>query len=48
MSAASQVTFQRSRGRPGGLAMATNPKDVPRHYYSLEEYFALEQASGAT
>lgn len=27
--------------------MATNPKDVPRHYYSLEEYFALEQASDA-
>jgi Uma2 family endonuclease len=29
------------------LAMATNPKDVPRHYYSLEEYFALEDASDA-
>jgi Uma2 family endonuclease len=27
--------------------MATNPKDVPRHYYSLEEYFALEDASDA-
>ena len=27
--------------------MATNPKDVPRHYYSLEEYFALEKASDA-
>jgi Uma2 family endonuclease len=27
--------------------MATNPKDVPRHYYSLGEYFALEQASDA-
>jgi Uma2 family endonuclease len=27
--------------------MATNPKDVPQHYYSLEEYFALEQASDA-
>jgi Uma2 family endonuclease len=26
---------------------ATNPKDAPRHYYSLEEYFALEQASDA-
>lgn len=27
--------------------MATNPKDVTRHYYSLEEYFALEHASDA-
>lgn len=27
--------------------MATNPRDVPRHYYSLTEYFALEQASDA-
>lgn len=27
--------------------MATNPKDVPSHYYTLEEYFALEQASDA-
>ena len=27
--------------------MATNPKDVPQHYYSLEEYFALEQTSDA-
>lgn len=27
--------------------MATNPIDVPRHYYSLNEYFALEQASDA-
>jgi Uma2 family endonuclease len=27
--------------------MATNPKDAPRHYYSLGEYFALEQASDA-
>lgn len=27
--------------------MATNPKDVPRHYYSLNEYFALEQAGDA-
>lgn len=27
--------------------MATNPKDVPRHYYSLDEYFALEKASDA-
>lgn len=27
--------------------MATNPKDAPRHYYSLEEYFALEQAGDA-
>jgi Uma2 family endonuclease len=27
--------------------MATNPKDAPRHYYSLDEYFALEQASDA-
>jgi Uma2 family endonuclease len=27
--------------------MATNPKDMPRHYYSLDEYFALEQASDA-
>lgn len=24
--------------------MATNPKDAPRHYYSLDEYFALENA----
>jgi Uma2 family endonuclease len=28
-------------------AMATNSIDVPRHYYSLNEYFALEQASDA-
>ena len=27
--------------------MSANPKDVPRHYYSLEEYFALEDASDA-
>lgn len=28
--------------------MATNPKHVPRyHYYSLDEYFALEEASDA-
>jgi Uma2 family endonuclease len=27
--------------------MATNPKDVPRHYYSLDEYFALEHAGDA-
>ena len=27
--------------------MATNPKDVPQHYYTLEEYFALEKASNA-
>ncbi|MBV9927659.1 MAG: Uma2 family endonuclease [Acidobacteria bacterium] len=27
--------------------MASNPKDVPQHYYSLEEYFALEDASDA-
>src|SRR5688500_111835 len=27
--------------------MATNPKNVTQHYYSLEEYFALEDASDA-
>ncbi|PYS51095.1 MAG: hypothetical protein DMF68_05420 [Acidobacteria bacterium] len=27
--------------------MALNPKDIPYHYYSLDEYFALEQASDA-
>jgi hypothetical protein len=27
--------------------MATNLKDVPYHYYSLDEYFGLEQASDA-
>ena len=27
--------------------MATSLKDMPRHYYSLDEYFALEQASDA-
>lgn len=27
--------------------MSANPKDVPQHYYSLEEYFALEDASDA-
>jgi Uma2 family endonuclease len=27
--------------------MATHPIEVPRHYYSLDEYFALEQASDA-
>lgn len=27
--------------------MATNPKDLPQHYYSLDEYFALEHAGEA-
>lgn len=27
--------------------MATNQKDVPQHYQSREEYFALEDASEA-
>lgn len=27
--------------------MATNRKDMPQHYFSLDEYFALEQASDA-
>ena len=27
--------------------MSANLKDVPQHYYSLEEYFALEDASDA-
>jgi len=27
--------------------MASNRKDIPYHYYSLDEYFALEQASDA-
>src|ERR1051326_5375149 len=27
--------------------MATHRKDPPQHYYSLDEYFALEQASDA-
>jgi Uma2 family endonuclease len=27
--------------------MATNRKDMPQHYFSLDEYFALEQASHA-
>ena len=27
--------------------MAANPRDVPQHYYTLEEYFALEDASDA-
>ncbi len=27
--------------------MATNRKDMPQHYFSLGEYFALEQASDA-
>lgn len=27
--------------------MATNPQEVARHYYSLDEYFALEEASDA-
>jgi Uma2 family endonuclease len=27
--------------------MAVNPKDIRRHYFSLEEYFALENASDA-
>jgi Uma2 family endonuclease len=27
--------------------MATNRKDAPQHYYTLDEYFALEQASDA-
>ena len=27
--------------------MATNRKDMPQHYFTLEEYFALEEASEA-
>jgi Uma2 family endonuclease len=27
--------------------MVANPKDVPRHFFSLDEYFALEHASDA-
>jgi Uma2 family endonuclease len=27
--------------------MAANPKDVPQHHYTLEEYFALEDVSDA-
>ena len=27
--------------------MATNRKDMPQHYFTLDEYFALEQASDA-
>jgi len=27
--------------------MAANPKDLPRHYFSLDEYFALEHAGDA-
>ena len=27
--------------------MASNPKDAPQHYYSLDEYFALEHAGDA-
>ena len=27
--------------------MVANPKDVPRPYYSLDEYFAIERASDA-
>ncbi len=27
--------------------MAANPKDLPQHYYSLDEYFALEHAGDA-
>lgn len=27
--------------------MATNRKDIPQHYYTFEEYFALEKASEA-
>jgi len=27
--------------------MVANPKDIPRPYYSLDEYFALEHASDA-
>ena len=26
------------------VALATNRKDIPQHYYSLDEYFALENA----
>src|SRR5437660_2116426 len=37
----------RLNGIEGVLAMATKPKDVPRHYYSLDEYFALEHAGDA-
>jgi Uma2 family endonuclease len=31
----------------GESRMAANPTDTPRHHYTLEEYFALEQASDA-
>ncbi len=27
--------------------MAANPKDLPQHYYSMDEYFALEHAGDA-
>src|SRR5205085_7444490 len=27
--------------------MAANPKDTPRHFYTLDEYFALEQVGDA-
>src|SRR5258707_290143 len=27
--------------------MATNPKDAPRHFYTLDEYFALEHTGDA-
>jgi Uma2 family endonuclease len=38
----------RQKKAKGDSAMAANPKDVPPyHYYSLDEYFALEQASDA-
>ena len=30
-----------------GGQMAANPSDAPRHFYSLEEYFALENAGDA-
>ena len=37
----------RQKKAKGDSAMATNPKEIPYHYYSLDEYFALEQASDA-
>jgi Uma2 family endonuclease len=38
----------RQKKAKGDSAMAANPKDVPPyHYYSLDEYFALEAASDA-
>src|SRR5438132_14249221 len=43
----SYATLAQQRAQKGRCCMATNRKDMPQHYFTLEEYFALEEASEA-